>query len=49
MRLGRRLSSGIADDPPAPVAAEPGTEVPVEAPTPRAETDREYAGHAAER
>jgi hypothetical protein len=29
MRLGRRLSSGVAEDPPAPVPAETGTPAPV--------------------
>jgi hypothetical protein len=29
MRLGRRLSSGVAEDPPAPVPAETRTPAPV--------------------
>jgi hypothetical protein len=33
MRLGRRLSAGIAEDPPAPTPA-PGATVPAEATTP---------------
>ena len=52
MRLGRRLSTGIAEDPPAP-SAEPAQPVTVEHATVEAPADREvrreYAEQAAER
>ncbi len=37
MRLGRRLTTGIAEDPPAPTPAPPGHRAPDEAPHPAAE------------
>ena len=52
MRLGRRLSTGIAEDPPAPTAepARPATveHTTIEVPADR-EVRREYAEQAAQR
>lgn len=52
MRLGRRLSSGIAEDPPAVTAETTPTEPPAEAPATaearRAETREHAPAHLAE-
>ena len=52
MRLGRRLSAGIAEDPPAPTPAAPADtprEVPVEATAPVTPTPERTADPAVSR